>query len=124
MGTAATQKPVTWKQARESGTVLFVWRRSIGLNRGVFARLSNFSERTLATYEKQKKLPAPVQAQVKEAVRLVKALLELIPAEDLPAWLQKPNAGFKGRSPWALIENGERDVIWEMIHQTRQGAFA
>ena len=26
--------------------------------------------------------------------------------------------------PWTLIENGERDVIWEMIHQTRHGAFA
>lgn len=124
MGTSATQKPVTWQQARTSGTALFVWRRNIGLNRGVFARLSNFSERTLATYEKQKKLPVPVQAQVTEGVRLVKALLELIPAEDLAAWLQTPNPGFKGRSPWALIENGERDVLWEMVHQTRHGAFA
>ena len=124
MRSAATQKPVTWQQARESGTALFVWRRNIGLNRCVFARLSNFSERTLATYEKQKKLSAPVQAQVTEAVRLVKALLELIPAEDLSAWLQKPNPGFKDRSPWTLIENGERDVIWEMIHQTLHGAFA
>ncbi|WP_395746579.1 hypothetical protein [Prosthecobacter sp.] len=124
MGTSAAPKSVTWQQARESGTALFVWRRNIGLNREVFARLSNFSERTLATYEKQKKLPAPVQAQVTEAVRLVKALLELIPAEDLPAWLQRRNRGFKGRSPWELIENGERDVIWEMIHQTRHGAFA
>ncbi|HEY1052382.1 MAG TPA: hypothetical protein VGE39_21575, partial [Prosthecobacter sp.] len=96
MEAASMQKPVTWQQAKQSGTALFMWRRKIGLNRGVFARLANFSERTLATYEKQEKLPAPVQPQVTEAVRLVKALLELIPAEDLPSWLQTPNRGFGG----------------------------
>jgi|GEM_PF-2746731 len=53
--------------------------------------------------------------------RLVQALLEIIPAEELPAWLQTPNPGFAGRNPWTLIHRGERDVIWEMIHQTRLG---
>jgi len=88
------------------------------------ARIANFSERTLATYEKHEKFPVAVRPQVTEAVRLVKALLEIIPAENLSAWLQTPNPGFGGRKPWTLIQNGERDVIWEMIHQTRFGAFA
>jgi uncharacterized protein (DUF2384 family) len=57
-------------------------------------------------------------------VRLVKALLDIIPADELPQWLQTPNPGFDGRTPWRLIENGERDIIWQMIHQTQQGAFA
>ena len=118
------EKPATWQRAQKSGVALYSWRRSIGLNRGTFARLANFSERTLATYEKHEELPAPIRPQVNEAVRLVKALLELIPATDLPAWLQTANSGFGGQKPWELIENGERDIIWEMIHQTRQGAFA
>lgn len=118
------EKPATWQGARTSGTALFSWRRSVGLNRGTFARLANFSERTLATYEKHQQLPATVRPQVNEALRLVKALLEIIPAGELAAWLQTPNPGFGGQKPWTLIQKGERDVIWQMIHQTRQGAFA
>ena len=124
MGTSTTEKPVTWQRARESGVALYSWRRSIGLNRGTFARLANFSERTLATYEKRRQFPAMVRPQITEAVRLVKALLEIVPAGELPNWLQTPNPGFGGQTPWAMIENGERDVIWQMIHQTQQGTFA
>lgn len=124
MPATAKEKPATWNAARKSGTALYSWRRSVGLNRETFAGLANFSERTLATYEKHKALPAPVRPQVNEGLRLVKALLEIIPADDLRTWLHTPNPGFGGRRPWTLIQNGERDVIWEMIHQTRQGAFA
>jgi DNA-binding transcriptional regulator YiaG len=124
MNTATKEKPATWQRAIESGTALYEWRRATGLNREVFAGLANFSERTLATYEKQRHLPRPVRPQVTEAVRLVKALREIIPAEDLQEWLHTPNRGFGGRKPWTLIQKGERDLIWEMIHQTRQSAFA
>ncbi|RFC52497.1 MAG: Protein of unknown function (DUF2384) [Verrucomicrobia bacterium] len=124
MGETLIQKPVTWQRARESGIALYSWRRSLGLNRGTFAGIANVSERSLATYEKQDEFPVSVRPQVTEAVRLVKALLEIIPARDLPAWLQTPNPGFTGRKPWTLIQQGERDIIWEMIHQTRYGAFA
>ena len=118
------QQPATWQQAKKSGSALYSWRRHVGLNRGTFARLANFSERTLATYEKHKTLPTMIRPQVNEALRLVKALLEIIPAGDLTAWLQTPNPGFGGQRPWTLIQRGERDVIWGMIHQTQQGAFA
>lgn len=116
--------PFTWQNAKESGLALYSWRRSIGLNRATFAQLANFSERTLATYEKHKKLPAKARPQVTEAVRLVKALLQIIPADELPKWLQTPNPGFNGKKPWTLIQNGERDLLWAMIHQTQQGTFA
>src|SRR5271156_5834299 len=101
--TLELKAPTTWQQARTSGPALYQWRRSAGLNRETFARLANFSERTLATYEKQKKLPAPIRPHVNEALRLVKALLEIIPAEDFSTWLQTPNPGFGGRKPWTLI---------------------
>ena len=117
MAAAVFPKPATWQRAQESGTALYSWRRSIGLNRGTFARMANFSERALATYEKQTKFSAAVRPQVTEAVRLAQALLEMIPAGELPQWLQTPNRGFGGRKPWTLIQAGERDVIWAMIHQ-------
>lgn len=123
---AATLKapPATWRSAKKSGVALYSWRRSLGLNRDTMARLANLSERTLATYEKKDAFPPNVRSQVTEAVRLVQALLEIIPAEDLSGWLQRPNPGFGGRKPWTLIQLGERDVIWEMVHQTRLGTFA
>jgi uncharacterized protein (DUF2384 family) len=124
MGAVAKARPVSWKRARESGTALYSWRRSTGLNRETFARIANFSERTLATYEKHQKLPAPVRPQISEAVRLVKALTQIIPSEELTKWLHTPNPGFDGKKPWTLIKHGERDMLWEMIHQTHQGAFA
>jgi hypothetical protein len=94
------------------------------VNRETFAGLANFSERTLATYEKQEELPAPVRPQLNEAIRLLEALMEIIPPHDLAKWIHAPNPGFGGKAPWTLIQEGERDVIWEMIHQTRQGTFA
>jgi len=124
MPTATKQQPATWTAARKSGTALFRWRRSQGLSRPTFARLAKVSERTLATYEKAKSLPAAIRPQVNEAGRLVMALQEIIPAGELTTWLQTPNPGFGGRRPWTLIKDGERDIIWSMIYQTRLGAFA
>lgn len=123
METTLQEEPTPFL-ANKSGTALYAWRRSLGVNRETFARLANCSERTLATYEKQTKLPAIIQPQINEGVRLLEALVEIIPAEDLQEWLHQPNQGFGGKAPWALILDGERDLIWEMIHQTRQGSFA
>ena len=124
MPTTVKAKSSPWQLAKASGPALFAWRRSVGLNRATFAGLANFSERSLATYEKHKHLPKIARPQVTEAVRLVKALQELVPAQDLSEWLRTPNSGFDGRKPWSLIRSGERDVIWSMIHQTQQAAFA
>ena len=105
-------------------TPLRVWRRKAGLNRQTFAQLSHVSERSLASYEKAAQVPLAVRPQVTEARRLVEALLELIPAPQLKVWLQTPNPGFGGSTPEEVNASGERDLLWEMIHQTRQGAFA
>src|SRR5258708_39175325 len=106
MSTVINEKPVNWRGAPRSGAELYLWRRSTGLNRATFARLANFSERTLATCEKDAEMPVSARPLVTEAVRLVNALLEIIPAEDLPKWLQTPNAAFDGRKPWKLIQTG------------------
>jgi DNA-binding XRE family transcriptional regulator len=124
VGAGTREKPPSSELAKRSGIALYSWRRSTGLNRETFARIANFSERTLATYERHRKLPAPVRPQIIEAIRLVRALMQIIPSEDLTKWLHTANPGFDGKKPWTLIKNGERDLLWEMIHQTRHGAFA
>lgn len=110
--------------AKRGEVSLRVWRREKGLSRQAFAQLSHVSERSLASYEKAAQVPATARPQVSEARRLVEALLELIPAAELKDWLQSPNPGFGGRTPQELSRNGERDLLWEMIYQTRHGAFA
>ena len=66
----------------------------------------------------------PAGAQTPDTLRLITGLSALIPAEKLAAWLQTVNPGFDGRAPQELIEIGETNLIWEMIHQTRHGALA
>jgi hypothetical protein len=94
------------------------------LNRPTFAGLGNFSERSLASYEKHKHIPSAARPQINEATRLIRALLEIIPKKNLSEWLETPNPGFQGEKPIKLIRRGERDVVWAMIHQTRQASFA
>jgi uncharacterized protein (DUF2384 family) len=86
--------------------------------------MANCSERKLATYEKQDVLPAPVSRQAMEAVRLLNALEDIIPVDELSGWLAAPNAGFDDRSPIEVIEAGESDLLWDMIYQTRESAYA
>ena len=59
-----------------------------------------------------------------ETLRLLQALSELLPDEDLKAWLQTPNKGFGGKKPMNLIINGKIDLLWDMVRQTQHGAFA
>ena len=113
-----------WKKARTNGTQLFHLRRSLGIPRPLFSKLADVSERSLASYESTPKLPAAVQPRLTEALRLLEALLEILPAEDLREWLTTPNPGFQGKAPLELIRNGQKDLVWAMIHQTRVGAYS
>jgi hypothetical protein len=124
MPAALSGSPARLNLAKTSGPALQSWRKANGLNRLIFAGLGNFSERSLAAYERQRHIPRYALPQISEASRLVMALRQIIPTEDLQEWLNTPNPGFQGEKPMTLIRKGERDVIWAMIHQTQQGSFA
>lgn len=114
------QKAVTIK----SGPALKTWRQKRGISRPLFAQIADCSERTLATYEGEIRLPAKFSRPIVESVRLIQALEELVGDNAaLKEWLQKPNAAFEGRTPLSLIHGGEVDVLWKMVHQIRQGSF-
>jgi len=115
---------ISLAEAKRSGPALMAWRREKGISRPVFATIANCSERTLATYEKKSHFTPPVERQVGEALRLLKALSEIIPAKELKIWLKAPNKGFGNRSPLHLVTEGESDLLWEMIHQSQQSAYA
>lgn len=101
------------------------WRKDIGIPRAMFAQLADCSERKLATYEKTARLPVKVQRQFTETTRLIEALFDLVDnREELKSWLLRPNSAFDKRTPFELITQGESDVLWRMVHQLRDGAFA
>lgn len=109
----------------KSGPNLMKWRRSKGIPRPLFAKLVDFSERKLATYEKTENLPQKIKRPVNETIRLVQALKELAgESADLKEWLNKPNRAFRNRTPLSLITSGESSTIWEMVFQMRQGSYA
>ncbi len=113
-----------WTTARSNGERLFALRRSLGIPRPLFSILADVSERSLASYETHPKLPTSVRPRLTEALRLLQALLDILPAEDLRNWLTQPNPGFQDQTPLSLIQKGEKDLIWAMIHQTRTGTYA
>jgi predicted transcriptional regulator len=112
------------KTVGPNGEKLMAWRRARGITRVTFAKIANCSERKMATYEKQEKLPAPVSRQTTEAVRLVNGLEGIIPVDELSGWLASPNPGFDDRTPLEVIDAGEADLLWDMIYQTRESAYA
>jgi hypothetical protein len=121
----ALRSPANKAFAIKSGLALKTWRQGKGIPRPLFAQIADCSERTLATYEGKARLPVKFSRPVEESIRLILALEEL--AGDnaaLKEWLQKPNAAFDRRTPLSLIKGGEVDVLWGMVHQIRQGAFA
>jgi uncharacterized protein (DUF2384 family) len=43
---------------------------------------------------------------------------------ELVEWVDTPNPAFEDRTPMDLIQSGESDRLWRMVHQVRFGAFA
>lgn len=124
MKTIAVPTNATWKAAPGNGERLFALRRSLGIPRPLFSTLADVSVRSLADYETKTTVPKSVRPRLNEALRLLHALLDIIPPEDLRSWLTTPNSGFQNERPLDLIQKGERDRIWAMIYQTRVGAFS
>ncbi len=127
MSTVSVRKgpKVTLEIACKSGPGLMAWRRERGISRELFAEMADFSVRKLATYEKQVQLPKRVMRPVTETLRLIQELGELA-GDDcaLKDWLITPNPGLGKKTPLALLKSGRSDLLWEMVYQLRQGAFA
>lgn len=100
------------------------WRKEQGINRALFAKMADCSERKMASFEKAPKIPDHGLRRIRETIKLIQALQELSgDSAALKDWLHKPNKAFQKRTPLQLITEGESDTLWEMVHQIRQGSF-
>jgi DNA-binding transcriptional regulator YiaG len=96
-------------------------REKLGLTQPEFAGLLPVSVRTLATLEKGTPPTDPVARRLTELERLTKALSEVVRDGAIGAWLKTPNPAFGGLKPLEVIDRGEGDRLWEMIHFLRSG---
>jgi DNA-binding transcriptional regulator YiaG len=96
-------------------------RKSLGVNRRVFARLTGYSERAIAKWETGEKLSGASLQKITEMQRLQAALATVMQAEFVSEWLQAPNSSFDGLKPIEVVERGEIDRLWHMIFELESG---
>lgn len=62
------------------------------------------------------------ETQRAEEIRSIEqALADVIRPEFVGPWLRTPNEAFAGQTPIEVIERGEVDRIWRMIHELESG---
>jgi len=103
--------------APTAGVDVAAIRRLGGLSQAELARVSGYSTRSIAGWEAAAPLTGAARRTMVELRRLFAALAELMPAGEVGNWLRNPNPSFDGMSPMHIIERGESDRLWEMIHQ-------
>lgn len=96
-------------------------RRELGMTRKDFARMTGYSERSVAAWEGGEEPSSKGLQRLNEVKRLKDALADVMKAEFIAGWLQTPNDAFGGLKPLEVIERGETDQIWRMIYYLESG---
>ena len=97
-------------------------RQGLGLKQPEFARLTGYSIRAVAGWEGGKPLGPSARQRLTEADRLQHALARVMAPSAIGQWLTTPNDAFEGQTPLQVIERGQIDRLWRMIHQLESGA--
>jgi DNA-binding transcriptional regulator YiaG len=92
-----------------------------GLKREELGRLTGFSLRALAEWAGGKLPSQPAKRRLQEVRRLLDALAEIVRRENIPKWLHQPNPAFGPLTPLQVIELGEIDRLWSMVHDLGSG---
>ena len=111
----------TASRAEAGGVDVAALRRTLGLTRKLFSRLTGYSERAIAKWEGQEALGDASRQRMREIQRLQQALASVMKPEFVGTWLQTPNDAFGGLKPIEVIERGEVDRLWRMIHELESG---
>jgi len=84
--------------------------------------ISGYAPRSIANWLKGTRPTPAARQKFVELRRLFTALEGLVedPAE-VKNWLNEPNTAFEGSTPRQVIERGESDRLWHMIHFIESG---
>jgi len=104
-----------------SRTLVGELRADLGVSRRLFARLTGYSERAIASWEAGRELSEASRQRMLETRRLEKALARAMKSSAVGRWLEEPNRAFRGLKPLEVIERGEVDRIWRMVFELESG---
>ncbi len=122
MSTTLSRKQRHHSPSKDSDYPVRDLRRRYAMPQRLFARLMCVSDRSVAKFENTSRLSQPVQRQVHALSRLHTSLGRVIKPGAIGQWFQTPNPAFGGLKPLEVVERGEIDRIWAMIHQLESGA--
>jgi DNA-binding transcriptional regulator YiaG len=111
----------TASRTEASGVDVAALRKTLGLTRKLFSRLTGYSERAIAKWEGDEALGDASRQRMREIQRFQQALAGVMKSEFVGTWLQTPNDAFGGLKPIEVIERGEIDRLWRMIHELESG---
>ena len=95
--------------------------KKYGIKRDLVSRMTSYAPRTIAAWATGRSIKGAAIQKITELKRLTTALEQLVEAESIGPWLQTPNQAFEGSTPAQLIERGESDRLWRMIHLLESG---
>lgn len=110
-------------RATRATTALPLVRRlrfSHHLTQATMARLLGVSLRTVTKLEKEG-AAGPLPRSAVEVQRLLEALSGIMHPEHVGTWLTEKNDAFQGAKPLELIEAGELDRVWALVHHVGSG---
>jgi hypothetical protein len=96
-------------------------RHRLNMTREVFSRVVNVSPRAIASVERDQTDVAKLQRPYAEVARLCATLSEVVEPESIGRWFVTPNEAFGGMKPIEVIERGEIDRLWDMVHRLQYG---
>lgn len=127
MPTSSSKKPVRRLALARGATpatarILGRLRTDYGLSQGLLVRLSGYSPRAIANWESGSKATEPAARKFTELQRLFDAIANLTQdRREVAQWMLEPNEAFDGSTPLQVIERGETDRLWRMIHILESG---
>lgn len=92
------------------------------LKREELGRLTGFSLRALAEWAGGKAPSQPAKRRLQEVRRFLDALSQIVKRERIPGWLHERNKAFDNLTPLQIIEYGEIDRLWAMVHHLGGGS--
>jgi DNA-binding transcriptional regulator YiaG len=93
-------------------------RSRLGLTQEELGRVMGYSTRSVAAWESGRQpLSASARLKLIEVDRLAAALAQIMSERAVGDWLRAPNSAFEGQRPLQLLERGEADRLWQMVHQ-------
>lgn len=97
-------------------------QKGFGLNQIQLATsLLHCTPRSLILWKSKQPPNQAILIRLKELNRLYQALAALMPPEEIPAWMNQTNDYLDPLTPMEVLNRGQIDRLWQIIHNVGSG---